>query len=176
MRNPSAFRRTAVVILVGSLTVGITGTAGARIDRDIPSGTTVRASVLDPETDISTLIAAPRVVSRGTDFYATLSVSNLGRRAARDITCGVSTPRADAVANFALAIPTRLTYDTVEGNESHEFRLPALAAGQTQAVRMSASAIKGAPTTEFTISAHCVPAHVDQRGSNNASSVTVTVI
>ena len=192
MNNRSTIRRTAAVILIGSLTVGFAGTAGARIDRDVPSdakvgasvldpedglsGTTVGASVLDEDTDISTLIAAPRKVPRGTDFDATVSVSNVGKNVARNVTCGVSTPRADAVSDFSLNFRTRVTYDDVEGNESHVFELQALPAGQTRSVRMIASAITGASAKTFTISAYCLPRRVDKRQTNNASSVIVTVI
>ena len=180
MKITSTFHRSAAVVVLGVLTIGLGGTAGARIDRDIPTGSTTRStihqSVLDPDTDIATVIAAPSVVPRGGDFYATLFVSNRGKLAAREVSCGVSTPPADVVSYFALALPVHLTYDSVEGNESQEFRLAALAAGQTRSVRVSLSAVYGNSSGTFTISAYCAPAHVDQRQSNNASRVTVAVV
>ena len=179
MKITSTLHRSAVVVVVSVLTIGLGGTAGARIDRDVPTGSTTRStihqSVLDPDTDIATVIAAPSVVARGSDFYATLRVSNRGRLAAREISCGVSTPPADVVSYFALELPVHLSYDSVDGNESQEFRLAALAAGQTRSVRMALSAVAGNSSGTFSISAYCAPAHVDQRQSNNASIVTVTV-
>ena len=78
MKITSTFHRSAAVVVVGVLTIGFGGAAGARIDRDVPTGSTTRStnqSVLDPDTDIATVIAAPSLVARGSDFYATLFVS-----------------------------------------------------------------------------------------------------
>ena len=176
MNKPSTFHRTAGVVLVGVLTIGVGSTAGARIDRDTPTGTTRPASVLESNTDIATLIAAPLEVPRGANFRATISVSNVGRLAARNITCGVSTPPANTVATFALGISARRLYDNVEGNQSREFRVPVLAAGETRAVRISADAVANSPQSSFTISAYCAPTPVDARQFNNASSVTVYLV
>ena len=173
MKKPSTLHRSAGAVLVGVLTIGLGGTAGARIDRDIPTGTTRQASVLNSNTDIATLIAAPFEVLRGSNFRATISVSNVGRLAARNITCGVSTPPANTVATFALGISARRIYDNVEGNQSREFRVPVLAAGETRAIRLTAETVGNSSQRSFTISAYCTPTPVDSRQSNNASSVTV---
>ena len=173
MNKPSTFHRTAGVVLVGVLTIGVGSTAGARIDRDTPTGTTRPASVLESNTDIATAIAAPLEVPRGANFRSTISVSNVGRLAARNITCGVSTPPANTVATFALGISARRLYDNVEGNESREFRVPVLLAGETRAIRLTADTVGNSSQRSFTISAYCTPTPVDSRQSNNASSVTV---
>lgn len=77
--------------------------------------------VLDRDTDIAVAIKTSPVVSRGVGFRATVSVTNIGRFPAKWVTCEVATPRADAVSNLQISVPTRKTYDPVEGNESNVF-------------------------------------------------------
>lgn len=127
----------------------------------------------DPATDLAVRVSAPRVIVRGSNFQATVSISNLGRTAARSVKCGVGNPRADAVTGFRLNVPTMRSFDPVHGYESREFSFSVLAPGQVRTVSILGTTVTGTSTPDFTISAFCVPAPVDNIQSNNSATVTV---
>lgn len=130
-------------------------------------------SALDPATDLAVRVSAPRVIVRGSNFQATVSISNLGKTAARSVKCGVGNPRADAVTGFRLNVPTMRSFDPVHGYESREFSFSVLAPGQVRTVSIYGTTVTGTSTPDFTISAFCVPAPVDNIQSNNSATVTV---
>ena len=132
------------------------------------------SSVLDSATDVAVAITAPTVIIRGGRLDAWLTVSNIGTATARNVTCGVSTPRADAATGFTVAISSQRLIDAVEGNESMQFRIASLKPGKSRTVRMAATTVRGTTTPDFALSAYCAPEHVDQHQANNSSKVTVT--
>lgn len=129
--------------------------------------------VLDPTTDLAVRVSAPRVIVRGSGFQATVSISNVGKTAARGVRCGVANPRADAVTGFRLNVPSMRAFDPVHGYESREFGFSVLAAGQVRTVLIYGTTVTGTSTPDFTISAFCVPVPVDKVQSNNSATVTV---
>ena len=134
-----------------------------------------RDGVLDPATDIAVEILAPRVVTRGSSFNATIVIANWGTSTAKWVSCGVATPRADAVSNSRLTVAARTTFDPVEGNESKVFVIALLRPRETRSVMLYGTAVTGTSTEDFDISVFCVPSHVDANQSNNAALRTVTL-
>ena len=132
------------------------------------------SSVLDAATDVAVAITAPAAIIRGGRLDAWLTVSNIGTATARNVTCGVSTPRADPATGFTVAISSQRLIDAVEGNESMQFRIASLKPGKSRTVRMAATTVRGTTTPDFALSAYCAPEHVDQHQANNSSKVTVT--
>lgn len=135
----------------------------------------VAPSVLDPSTDVSVAITAPSSLVRGSRFEASMMVSNLGTTTARNIRCGVSTPRVDGATGFTMGISSQRVFDTVEGHESMEFRIGTLAPGKSRRVAMAATSVRGSSTPSFTVSAFCAPERIDQRHTNNSAMVTVAL-
>lgn len=155
-------------------TISLAAMVSASVALDVPAAHAA-GSVLDPTTDVAVTIAAPTSLVRGSQFRAVVSVSNLGSSTARTVTCGIATPRVDAVSAFRLGVSSTRSIDQVDGNESRQIRIAVLAPGQSRTISMSATAVTGTPTPGFTLSAFCTPAHVDAQQQNNAATVKVTL-
>lgn len=177
MRNRLSLGKCGVTVAVSavascSLT---TLSAGARSVATIPAAPTVRASVLDQDTDIAVSIASPRVLGRGASFNATVSVANLGKSTAKWISCGVAKPRVDAVSNFRMTVATKASFDQVEGHESKVFAIPMLRPREIRAITLYGTTVVGTSTPDFDISVFCAPRHIDANQSNNAATRTLTL-
>ena len=134
-----------------------------------------RLGALNPGTDIAVGISSPGVLAKGTSFHATLSVANLGTSPAKWVTCGVATPRADAVSNFAITVVTRTTLDGVEGNESKQFSIPVMKPREVRRITLYGITVVGTARTEFDLSVFCIPSYADANQTNNAALRTVTL-
>ena len=104
---------------------------------------------LDPTTDLAVRVSAPRVIVRGSSFQAAVSISNVGKTAARRVKCGIANPRADAVTGFRLNVPTMRAFDPVHGYESREFGISVLAPGEVRTVSIHGTTVTGTSTPDF---------------------------
>lgn len=161
--------------LVATLVLATSFVASTVVATPANGSPAAASSVLDPATDIAVAINVPASVARGGRLDASMTVSNFGTTTARDVRCGVATPRVDGATDFKVGIATKRVLDTVEGNESREFRFATVAPGASRTVPMSAIAARGTSLNSFALSAYCVPLRVDQRHSNNAATVVVAL-
>lgn len=140
-----------------------------------PAVVHAQGSVLDPTTDVSVMVDAPRRITNGSDLQAVITITNRGAAPASSILCSTATPRLDAVENFTVGRTTTLRIEPVVGSVSHDFRIESLAPGQSVRVAVGGAVRSGPSLQAFTITAVCFPSPVDAVQQNNAAVAMVEI-